>query len=167
MVAAETSIEDDRDRNMVVAKTIRTPTAIVTASWNTPFPYHFLLEISRGALLESSSSADLLLLVWRTHIERAALQRYFSLRKTATIVGERPGSRRKRREARLFLLSSAASELTPNRTICPDARTALQWLCIPKTKASGVVVVKSARMLRNLMTPIRRTGRERALSAFG
>jgi hypothetical protein len=31
MVAAESSIEDDRDRNMVVAKTIRTPTAIVTS----------------------------------------------------------------------------------------------------------------------------------------
>ena len=79
---------------------------------------------SSYALLESSSSTGLLLLVWRTQIKRATLQRYFSLRKTATIVGERPSSRRKRREARLFVLSPAASELTPNGTICPDARTA-------------------------------------------
>ena len=87
MAAVDSSIEEDRDRNMVVTTTIRAATAIVIRFMAAPL---FGRDCAWGLkasveLIGWSPVADM-----RTQIERAALRRYFSLGKKVAIVGEQP-----------------------------------------------------------------------------
>jgi hypothetical protein len=91
LAAADSSIEEDRDRNMVVTTTIRTATAIVIRIMT-------LALFGRDCACRDCAwcgKASVELIGWspvadmRTQIERAALRRYFSLGKTVAIVAER------------------------------------------------------------------------------
>jgi hypothetical protein len=87
LAAADSSIEEDRDRNMVVTTTKRAATAIVIRIMAAPLFGRDCAWCVKGSveLIGWSPVADM-----RTQIERAALRRYFSLGKKVAIVGERP-----------------------------------------------------------------------------
>jgi hypothetical protein len=89
----DSSIEEDRDRNMAVTTTIRAAIAIVIRIMALP-----LLGRDRGWCVKGSVEVIGCSPVanMRTQTERAALRRYFSLGKTVAIVAERPNTRRKR-----------------------------------------------------------------------
>jgi hypothetical protein len=93
LAAADSSIEEDRDRNMVVTTTIRAATAIVIRIMAAPLFGRDCAWCVKASveLIGWSPVADM-----RTQIERAALRRYFSLGKKVAIVGERPNIRPKR-----------------------------------------------------------------------
>jgi hypothetical protein len=108
LAAVDSSIEEDRDRNMVVTTTIRAATAIVIRIMALPLLAEIALaEIALGASkhplnsLAGSPVADM-----RTQIERAALRRYFSLGKTVAIVRKNPPVHRR---AVLFTRSNPGS----------------------------------------------------------
>jgi hypothetical protein len=88
LAAADSSIEEDRDRNMVVTSTIRAATAIVIRIVALPL---FGRDCAcRDCAWRVKASVELI--GWspvadlRTQIERAALRRYFRLGKTVAIV---------------------------------------------------------------------------------
>src|ERR1700738_2545626 len=87
LAAADSSIEEDRDRNMVVTTTIRAATAIIIRIMAAPlFGRDCVWRVTAFVeLIGWSLVADM-----RTQIEGAALRRYFSLGKTVAIVAERP-----------------------------------------------------------------------------
>src|SRR5258708_19128596 len=78
LAAVDSSIEEDRDRNMVVTTTIRAATAIVIRIMALPlFGRDCACCVKASVeLIGWSPVADM-----RTQIERAALRRYFSLGK--------------------------------------------------------------------------------------
>jgi hypothetical protein len=83
LAAADSSIEEDRDRNMVVTTTIRAATAMVMA----------LPVFGRDCAWCVKASLELIgwspiWLICAIQIERTALRRYFSLRKSITIVAK-------------------------------------------------------------------------------
>ena len=95
LAAADSSIEEDRDRNMVVTTRIRAATLIVIRIMAAPLfgrDCAWCVEAS-VEVIGCSPVADM-----HTQIERAALRRYFSLGKKVTIVSERPNIRPKRRD---------------------------------------------------------------------
>jgi hypothetical protein len=77
LAAADRSIEEDSDRNMVVTITIRAATAIVIRIMAAPL-------FGRDCVWRVTASVELIgwypVADMRTQIERAALRRYFSLR---------------------------------------------------------------------------------------
>jgi hypothetical protein len=93
LAAVDSSIEGDRDRNMVT--TIRAATAIVIRIMAPPLFGRDCAWCVKTSVevIGCSPVADM-----RTQIERAALRRYFSLGKKVAIVGERPNIRPKRRD---------------------------------------------------------------------
>ena len=95
MAAVDSPIEEDPDRNMVVATAIRAATAIVIRIMAAPlFGRDCAWRVKASVeLISWSPVADM-----RTQIERAALRRYFSLGKKVAIVGERPNIRPKRHD---------------------------------------------------------------------
>jgi hypothetical protein len=93
LVAVDSSIEEDRGRNMMT--TIRAATAIVIRIMAPPLfgrDCAWCVEAS-VEVIGCSPVADT-----HTQIKRAALRRYFSLGKKVTIVSERPNIRPKRRD---------------------------------------------------------------------
>jgi hypothetical protein len=93
LAAADSSIEEDRDRNMVVTTRIRAATAIVIRIMAAPLFGRDCAWCVKGSVevIGCSPVANM-----RTQTERAELRRYFSLGKTVAIVAERPNTRRKR-----------------------------------------------------------------------
>jgi hypothetical protein len=93
LAAVDSSIEEDRGRNMMT--TIRAETAIVIRIMAPQLFGRDCAWCVKASLevIGCSLVADL-----RAQIERAALRRYFSLGKKVTIVGERPNIRPKRRD---------------------------------------------------------------------
>jgi hypothetical protein len=88
LAAVDSSIEEDRDRNMVVTTTIRAATAIVNRSVAAPLFGRDCVWCVKASveLIGWSPVADM-----RTQIERAALRRYFSLgKKVAVVANIRP-----------------------------------------------------------------------------
>jgi hypothetical protein len=87
LAAADSSIEEDRDRNMVVTTTIRAATAIVIRIMAAPLFGRDCAWCVKGSVevIGCSPVADM-----RTQIERAALRRYFSLGKKVAIVRKSP-----------------------------------------------------------------------------
>jgi hypothetical protein len=92
LAAADSSIEEDRDRNMVVTITIRAATAIVIRIMAAPL-------FGRDCVWRVTASVELIgwypVADMRTQIERAALRRYFSLGKSVTIVAKHPAKTRR------------------------------------------------------------------------
>jgi hypothetical protein len=90
LAAADSSIEEERDRNMVVTTTIRAATAIVIRIMAAPlFGRDCVWRVKASVeLIGWSPVADM-----RTQIERAALRRYFSLGKKVAGVAKHPVKR--------------------------------------------------------------------------
>jgi hypothetical protein len=92
LAAADSSIEEDRDRNMVATITIRAATAIVIRIMAAPL-------FGRDCVWRVTASVELIgwypVADMRTQIERAALRRYFSLGKSVTIVAKHPAKTRR------------------------------------------------------------------------
>jgi hypothetical protein len=87
LAAADSSIEEDRGRNVVVTTTIRAATAIVIRIMAAPL-------FGRDCVWRVKASVELIgclpLADMRTKIERPALRRYFSLGKKVAIVRKNP-----------------------------------------------------------------------------
>jgi hypothetical protein len=92
LAAADSSIEEDRDRNMVVTTTIRAATAMVIRIMALPLFGRDCAWCVKGSVevIGCSPVADM-----RTQIERAALRRYFSLGKKVAIVRKNPPANRR------------------------------------------------------------------------
>jgi hypothetical protein len=87
LAAVDSSIEEDRDRSMVVTTTIRAATAMVIRIMALPLFGRDCAWCVKGSVevIGCSPVADM-----RTQIERAALRRYFSLGKKVAIVRKNP-----------------------------------------------------------------------------
>jgi hypothetical protein len=92
LAAVDSSIEEDRDHNMVVTTTIRAATAIVIRSVAPSlFGRDCVWRVKASVeLIGWSPVADM-----RTQIERAALRRYFSLGKKVAVVANHPAKTRR------------------------------------------------------------------------